>query len=171
MENARACFGVCTIQDQFIYVFGGLNGNTMLDSIERFDDLLQTWLMIEVLLPSPICKLGCLCLSPFGMFKSCMLIGGILEGQNRSNKVTVFECEHLTFTDFPAMQKSRSFNPNSGTAVIDSSTLIVIAGSPSGDGGEFFQMVTQARKKSEGIAPQWTLLPSHLTDFERQLEL
>ena len=43
MNTPRAFFGACPCFDQFIYVFGGYHNFKMLDSIERYDQILDVW--------------------------------------------------------------------------------------------------------------------------------
>lgn len=152
-------------------MFGGLHDTRFLSKIERFDDLLGDWITLDVQLPMPLCKLGAVSMAPFGMFKSVLVLGGLNEDQDRMNSVLIFDAEAGGFDNFPPMKRARSFNPGSGVAIMDGSIITVVAGSPSGDGGEYFSITHQAKLKQQGETPQWVLLPSHLTDYERQLEL
>lgn len=48
MNNARAFFGACPIQDEFIYVFGGLDGFLTICTIERYHIILNSWTTLHI---------------------------------------------------------------------------------------------------------------------------
>ena len=48
MNNARAFFGACPIQDEFIYVFGGLDGFLTICTIERYYIILNSWTTLHI---------------------------------------------------------------------------------------------------------------------------
>jgi N-acetylneuraminic acid mutarotase len=58
MNEARAFAGVSTVGDQFIYLFGGFHDYDVLQSIEKHDAVLDTWVTLYVKLPVPLAKLG-----------------------------------------------------------------------------------------------------------------
>jgi N-acetylneuraminic acid mutarotase len=58
MNEARAFAGVTAIGDQFIYLFGGFHDYDVLQSIEKYDAVLDSWVTLYVKLPVPLAKLG-----------------------------------------------------------------------------------------------------------------
>ena len=58
MNEPRAFAGSCTLSDQFIYLFGGFHDYEVLQTIEKFDSVLDNWLTLYVKLPVPLAKLG-----------------------------------------------------------------------------------------------------------------
>ena len=51
MNNARAFFGACPIQNEFIYVFGGLDGFLTICTIEKYHSVLNSWSILRINLP------------------------------------------------------------------------------------------------------------------------
>lgn len=58
MNEARAFAGVSTVGDQFIYLFGGFHDYDVLQSIEKYDTIIDNWVTLYVKLPVPLAKLG-----------------------------------------------------------------------------------------------------------------
>lgn len=54
----RAFASQVTFNGQYIYVFGGMNDYTVLQSIEKYDTLNDNWVKMYFKLPKPIAKLG-----------------------------------------------------------------------------------------------------------------
>ena len=79
MNTSRAFFGACTIMDQFIYVFGGLNDFKMLKSFEKYDDIVNSWTSILLELPTPLAKMGVVPLAEAGNYEKTeiMILGGM----------------------------------------------------------------------------------------------
>ena len=79
LNTPRAFFGITPINDQYIYVFGGLNNNIVLDSIERYDQMLNNWVNLDVVkLEEPLCKLSVIPLGALNIDSELqvMILGG-----------------------------------------------------------------------------------------------
>jgi N-acetylneuraminic acid mutarotase len=118
MTTPRAFFGFAVIHDQFIYALGGMDGNLMLDTIERYDEILDSWLDIKMILPQPLAKMGCVSLGDVGLKTSILIVGGIDKEYIRQNLCTTFQCEYNSFEPMVKMQLCRIFNPGSGVQLI-----------------------------------------------------
>lgn len=58
MNEGRAFAGVCTIGEQFIYLFGGFHDYEVLATIEKYDSVLDNWITLYVKMPVGLAKLG-----------------------------------------------------------------------------------------------------------------
>ena len=56
MNEARAFFGTCTLENQYIYAFGGFHDFEMLSNIEKYDTITDTWITLYFKLPYPLAK-------------------------------------------------------------------------------------------------------------------
>ena len=95
-----------------------MDGNLMLDSIERYDEIVDSWLDIKMILPQPLAKMGCVSLSDVGLKTSILIVGGIDNEYIRQNVCTIFQCEYNSFDPMVKMQLCRIFNPGSGVQLI-----------------------------------------------------
>ena len=83
MWTSRAFFGCTVMHDQFIYVFGGMNENGFLGTLERYDEIINSWNEMKFFLPMPLAKLGAISLQDVGLKSSIMILGGIDENYIR----------------------------------------------------------------------------------------
>ena len=118
MEYARAFMGICPLQDQFIYVFGGLDGLRFLDTVERYDELLNQWTTFDVRMEVALAKIGCCNLSQCGAFTSILILGGVNQGYQRVDTVNIFEAQINVFRPVPGLKRPRCFNPGSGVFLV-----------------------------------------------------
>lgn len=58
MNESRAFAGVCKVDNQYIYTFGGLHDYQVLNNIEKYDIITDTWVSLYYKLPIPLAKLG-----------------------------------------------------------------------------------------------------------------
>lgn len=58
MNESRAFFASVSIENQFIFVFGGLHDFNILQTIEKYDILADNWVSMFFKLPMPLAKLG-----------------------------------------------------------------------------------------------------------------
>ena len=79
LNTERSHFGIATFINNYIYWFGGFNGTEPLDSIEKYDVLLDFWIQIVVKLPIKISSLG---VSELVNNVSVLIIGGIFLNDN-----------------------------------------------------------------------------------------
>ena len=56
LNEARAFFGCCAMENQYIYVFGGFHDYEMLNNIEKYDTITDTWITLYYKLPYPLVK-------------------------------------------------------------------------------------------------------------------
>jgi len=56
MNEARAFFGACAMENQYIYCFGGFHDYEMLSNIEKYDTITDTWITLYYKLPYPLAK-------------------------------------------------------------------------------------------------------------------
>lgn len=162
MEHARSFFGIVAIQNQFIFVFGGMKDHQFLDSIERYDDIVQVWSTIKLKLRTPLAKIGATSLASTGQENKVVIFGGMNKKFVREKHVYIFSSDTTSFTPIDDMQQYRSFNPGSGCHCVAGRYLVVIGGSQSTDGGEMFDLLsltnTAHLKKNQQLG--WLPLPS-----------
>ena len=58
MNTARAFHTACGIQNQYAYIFGGLSDYQILNTIEKYDIITDTWISLYFKLPTPLAKLA-----------------------------------------------------------------------------------------------------------------
>lgn len=47
MNEARAFFASCALDNQYIYVFGGYHDYDMLSTLEKYDTITDTWITLH----------------------------------------------------------------------------------------------------------------------------
>lgn len=75
----RSYAGVATFQ-HFAYVFGGLRNFMALDTIEKYDSLLDIWTILDVKLPFNVAKMGVAPLNDSG--RNVLICGGLFSDEN-----------------------------------------------------------------------------------------
>jgi N-acetylneuraminic acid mutarotase len=60
--------------NQYVYVFGGLSDYQILNSIEKYDIITDTWISLYFKLPVPLAKLAT---APLLGGKSILIMGGM----------------------------------------------------------------------------------------------
>ena len=56
MNTARAFMSCAAIKDQYVYLFGGMSDYKILNSIEKYDVITDTWISLYFKLPTPLAK-------------------------------------------------------------------------------------------------------------------
>lgn len=87
MKDKRHYLSACTINDEFIYAFGGFFGSTeqeINDTIEVYDVDKNTWTVLTVRMKNPLWACSALAVSP----TEIILIGG--KNTNRNGEVHLF---------------------------------------------------------------------------------
>ena len=151
MREARAFCGATAIQDQFLYVVGGYSGNKMLETFERFDDILGCWTTLATRLPLPMSKIGVSTL--VGTPARIVILGGLDPGYARTSWASKFDVTVEAYADMPEMTTGRIFGPGSGVHVVDGRNLVAIGGAAS-DTCEYCPLLEQ-------LAGVWTELPTY----------
>ena len=57
MNMTRAFFSACVMAEQYVYVFGGLSDYSILNTIEKYDTITDTWISLYFKMPMPLAKL------------------------------------------------------------------------------------------------------------------
>lgn len=83
MNTARAFMSASCVQDQYCYVFGGISDYQILNSMEKYDVITDTWISLYFKLPMPLAKLASVSLGP----KHILIIGGMSADYEPSSKV------------------------------------------------------------------------------------
>ena len=109
MNEARAFSAACTMQDQFIYLFGGFHDYDVLQSIEKFDSVLDNWLTLYVKLPIPLAKLG---VAPIDSSKQIAVVGGMSGTFHRQRTAFILDLKGLKFNNIAEMKVAKTFNGN-----------------------------------------------------------
>ena len=73
MNEARAFHSSVALENQFIYVFGGLHDFTVLQTIEKYDTISDQWVSLYFKLPVPLAKHGATVVDS----KSVLICGGM----------------------------------------------------------------------------------------------
>jgi len=73
MNEARAFSGACQMDNQYIYIFGGLHDYQVLNNIEKYDVITDTWVSLYYKLPIPLAKFGSCAIDK----NTIMIAGGI----------------------------------------------------------------------------------------------
>ena len=69
----RAYAGCCQLNNEFIYIFGGLNGYETTNTIEQYNIVLDKWTLQYIKLPLKIAKIGAISIDR----NSILIAGGI----------------------------------------------------------------------------------------------
>ena len=94
MKDKRHYLSACTVNDEFVYAFGGFFGSTeqeINDSIEVYDIDKNTWTILTVRMKSPLWACSALAVSPCEI----ILIGG--KNTNRNGEVQLYNIKNKTW--------------------------------------------------------------------------
>ena len=73
MNESRAFSSAVTLDNQYIYVMGGLHDYTVIQTIEKYDSVSDAWLSVYFKLPVPLAKHGMVVVDN----KSILICGGM----------------------------------------------------------------------------------------------
>ena len=82
MLEPRAFASQVIFNSQYVYVFGGMSDYNILQSIEKYDSLNDTWSRMYFRLPKPLSKLGCVLLDD----NNILIAGGMSKDFEPSNE-------------------------------------------------------------------------------------
>ncbi|OMJ93855.1 hypothetical protein SteCoe_3044 [Stentor coeruleus] len=102
MIVARCAFSATSVNNKYIFIFGGYDGTQRLASIERFNPELDSWSMINTTLRFQLSNCGCF--SPY-INKVIVLGGGFSSGF--SHAVEMLDIESLEWTSLSFMSEGR----------------------------------------------------------------
>ena len=104
MKDKRHYLSACSINDEFIYAFGGFFGSTeqeINDSIEVYEVEKNIWSMLTVRMKNPLWACSALSISP----TEIILIGG--KNTNRNGEVNLFNTQTKTWKQLHNMNQLR----------------------------------------------------------------
>ena len=97
---------------EYIYLFAGLNDFVVLDSIEKYDAVLDLWTLLHIKMPMKIAKIGVSILEPN---LSILICGGIHNNQDDEfvyiNHVFKLDMIMEKWTQMPSMHQNRVLYP------------------------------------------------------------
>ena len=73
MNEARAFFGSCALDQQYIYVFGGYHDYDMLNTIEKYDTITDTWITLYFKQPFPMANHAAIAIDK----RNILILGGM----------------------------------------------------------------------------------------------
>lgn len=103
MNEARAFFGNCSIEQQYIYVFGGNHDYTMLMTIEKYDTITDTWITLYYKLPYPMANLAAVAIDK----KNILIMGGMSTDQDPVATVINLDTSTAKFTKKAPMRTAK----------------------------------------------------------------
>lgn len=83
MNTCRSQMACSSINDQYIYIFGGISDYKVLNSIEKYDAVTDTWISLYFKIPMPLAKHAVVSINN----KQILIIGGMSADFEPSNKV------------------------------------------------------------------------------------
>lgn len=120
LNQARAFFGIANVNENLIFVFGGLNNNDLIYSIEKYDIRMNVWITFHLKLMNCIAKMGVI-----NYKNNIILLGGIDEQFKVTNKCVVLDINLGNFKKLPEMKNPRVF---SNSAIMYEADIIVVGG-------------------------------------------
>jgi len=106
LNTARAFFGTCIVNRESIFSFGGFSDEQILNSIEKYDILADTWISYFIRLPEKLAKMGVVNYNS----RKIIIMGGIDSSYRIVNKVMEFDLLTNKFRNLNDMLYARSFN-------------------------------------------------------------
>ena len=103
MNKARAFLAACVLQDQYVYAFGGLSDYLILNTIEKYDIITDTWISLYFKLPIPLAKLAAVATDS----KHIYILGGMSADYEPSSKVWQLDVPLAKFKDKNPMKYER----------------------------------------------------------------
>jgi N-acetylneuraminic acid mutarotase len=111
MKKAWSFSGACT-QSELIYVFGGLDAYSPLNSIEQYSTIVDKWTNLYVKLPLKLAKIGIHWLNQ----NTVLIFGGVLGSTDQSysyvNSVHQLDLANLRWSKLPRMNAKRTLYSN-----------------------------------------------------------
>ena len=147
MCEARAFASYVTFNAQYIYVFGGMHDYAILQSVEKYDTISDTWNVMYFKLPRPLAKLGSCLIGDTGI----LIAGGMSKDFEPTAEVWELSLTTLAWTQKPSMRAPRL--ASSGLIFTqdfnDNSFVLAIGGNQTKDCERF-----------DCEAQTWELMPS-----------
>ena len=93
MSEARAFAGHIVLDNQYIYVFGGMHDYNVLTTIEKYDTIADQWVTVYFQLPRPLAKMGVCLVEREAIF----IIGGMSTDFEARKEVYSFSLDHTSW--------------------------------------------------------------------------
>lgn len=106
INQARAHMGVCVIADQYIYIFGGMHDYATLQTIEKYDSVVDNWNTVYCKMVMPLSRCGVVSLDNK---KSIILIGGMTADDALSRGTFKLDLTTSKWTTLADMKISKTF--------------------------------------------------------------
>ena len=110
MNQARAFMSASAIQDQYVYLFGGIKDYHITNTIEKFDIITDTWISLYFKLPIPLSKHASVATNN----KCIIIIGGMSADYEPSRKNWQLDLTLAKFKDLNDMKYERLFEGGDG---------------------------------------------------------
>ena len=94
MNTPRAFFASTTIAEQYLYVFGGMSDYRIVNSIEKYDVVTDTWISLYFKLPMPLSKHSAVGIDQ----KTILIFGGMSADFEPVNNVWSLDLNIAKFT-------------------------------------------------------------------------
>ena len=91
------------LDDQYIYVMGGILDYNFLSSVEKYDVITDVWISLYFKLPLPLAKLGCLALDK----RNIMVFGGMTADYEPQTVVYNLDITSAKFIKKASMRNER----------------------------------------------------------------
>lgn len=125
MNTARAFASACAISEQYCYLFGGLSDYQILNSIEKYDIITDTWISLYFKLPMPLAKLASVSLVDQ---KGILILGGMSADFEPTNQVWRLDLMMATFTRKAPMRYDRLIEGGQGAFRASNGNVFVLNG-------------------------------------------
>ena len=145
MNEARAYFAACVLEDQYVYVMGGLHDFQFLSNIEKYDYITDTWISLYFKLPAPLSKLCAISLDK----RNILIMGGMSADFEPTSAVYNLDVISAKFIKKASMRHERLMD---GGAFLGTDKFVyALNGSYTDTECERYQVLSN----------RWELIPSH----------
>lgn len=148
MNTARSFMSCCAIADQYCYLFGGISDYKVLNGIEKYDMITDTWISLYFKLPMPLAKLASVSLADQ---KNILIMGGMSADFEPTNQVWRLDLTMATFTKRNPMRYERLIEGGQGAFRASNGNVFVLNGC-------LDDLECERYKPSKD---QWELVPSY----------
>lgn len=162
MNQARALSGICVVNKDQIFIFGGYHNDKLISSIEKYDTQVNVWVVYQVRLFDSFAKMGVV-----NMNNNIFILGGINEEYQITNKVVVLELSKGQWKKIPEMQSKRTFNNSS---FLYNNSIYVIGGD-SNCSCERFDFLSQKWMYIESYSNVLHVMKNKLSGWDGNSEL
>jgi N-acetylneuraminic acid mutarotase len=148
LREGRAFAGAIPYNQKFIYLFGGCHDEQVLNTIEKYDALIDDWSLLQYKMPKHIAKFGIVLYDDY-----VLLVGGIFVNFEDTNEVNRFNLKNFKWDKVNPMRDGRAV---SGNTWIYNGIIYTIGGN------QFF-----SSERMDVKANKWSPLPSYISTFEK----